>query len=157
VLSGLWVESEDAAEYALGEIAQAAYEAELAAEGVLRRRWELTVDAGDRNVRRDGQVDTKTGRQAITALWDAWEVGTELDFKDVDNDSDPVTYLVSIAGIEEKAGKPSDAGRWGESTVTLVLEEGEGLGAAAGGVHLHSLPDLDDVTLAGLADGQVLT
>jgi hypothetical protein len=157
VLGGIWVESEDATEYALGEAAQAAYEAELAAEGVLRRRWELTVEASDRNVTRSGAADAKTGRQAITALWDAWELGTEVNFKDVDHDADPVTYLVSIAGIEEKAAKPSDSARWGESTVSLVLEEGESLGAAAGGVHVHSLPDLDDVTLAALADGHVLT
>jgi microcystin-dependent protein len=157
VLGGLWVESENAEDYALGELAQAAYEAELAAEGVLRRRWELTISASDRNVTRDGQLDAKTGRQAIAALWDAWELGTELDFKDVDNDTDPVTYLVTISGLEEKAGKPSDAARWGESTVMLVLEEGEGLGAAAGGVHAHTLDSLSDVAIAALADGHVLT
>jgi hypothetical protein len=157
VLTRLWVEYENAEEYALGALAQAEYEDALAAEGVLRRRWELTIDAGDRTVRRDSQLDAKTGRQAIGALWDAWELGTELDFKDIDHDTDLVTYLVSIAGIEEKAHKPSDAARWGESQVTLVLEEGEGLGASAGGVHVHSLPDLDDVALGALADGQVLS
>src|SRR5215212_7937086 len=42
VLGGLWVESEDAGEYALGELGRAAYEADQEAEGLLRRRWELS-------------------------------------------------------------------------------------------------------------------
>jgi hypothetical protein len=157
VLTSLWVEYEDADGYALAELAQAEYETGIAAENVLRRKWELSVSASDRNVRRDGQVDAKTGRQAIAALWDAWELGTELDFKDLDHDADPVTYLVRIVGMEEKAAKPADGARWGESLVTLVLEEGEGLAAAAGGVHVHSLPDLDDVTIGMLVHGHVLT
>jgi hypothetical protein len=136
VLTSLWVESEDAEDYFFAEIARAAYEAELAAEALLRRKWELTVDAGDRTVRRDGQVSVLTGRQAITALWDAWELGTELDFKDIDHDTAPVTYLVRITGIEEKAVKPSDAARWGESQITLILEESSP-GAVQGSAHTH--------------------
>jgi hypothetical protein len=156
VLAEIWVESEDADEYALGELAQAAYAAELAEEGLRRRRWELTIDAGDGNVTRAGGKDTKTGRQAIQALWDAWELGTTVAFKDVDNDADPTAYVVEIAGIEEKAAKPSDGARWGESTVSLVLEEASpgATGTAPGG---FDLGDLDDVTLAALADGHVLT
>src|SRR5687767_245754 len=60
VLSRIWVESEDAAVYDLAEIAEAAYAQELAFEGQLWRRWELTIDAGDRTVRRDGQLDALT-------------------------------------------------------------------------------------------------
>ena len=154
VLTSVWVEFENAAEYALGELAQATYEAELAQEGALRRRWELTVDAGDRRAKRDGQLDAKTGRQAITALWDAWELGTTVTFKDIDNDTDPVTYVVAIVGIEEKVAKPADSARWGESAVTLVLEESSpGAGLPPPG---FGLDDLDDVTLGALADGQTL-
>jgi hypothetical protein len=156
VLTRIWVEYENAEDYALAELAQQTYGAELAREATLRRRWEITIDAGDRNVKRDGQLDAKTGRQAITALWDAWELGTELDFKDIDNDSDPVTYLVQIVGIEEKAAKPADGARWGESTVTLVLEESTS-GVGTGSLHGHSLASLSDVTLGGLLDGHVLT
>jgi hypothetical protein len=66
-----------------------------------------------------------------------------------------VTYLVTIAGMEEKAAKPADGARWGESTVTLMLEEGvAGAIAAPAGWFLD---DLDDVTLGALADGHVLT
>ncbi len=155
VLTSLWVEYEDAADYALAELAEAEYEAGVAAENVLRRKWELTIDAGDRNIRRDGQVDAKTGRQAITALWDAWELGTSVTFKDIDNDTDPVAYIVAIVGMEEKAAKPADGARWGESTVTLILEEtAPGVVAAPPGFDLE---DLGDVTIAAPADGQVLT
>jgi hypothetical protein len=89
VLTSLWVEFENAEEYALGELADAAYAAELAQEDLLRRRWELTVDAGDGQVTRAGAKDTKSGRQAIVALWDAWETGATVAFKDIDNDTDP--------------------------------------------------------------------
>ena len=158
VLARLWVEYELADDYALNELAAATYEAERAAEALLRRRWELTVDGGDRTVRRDGQAATLTGRQVITALWDAWELGTELNFKDIDHDAGPVTYLVRIVGIEEKAIKPGDAARWGESQITLTLEESNtGLAAEAGGVHGHTLDGLSDVAIAALADGHVLT
>jgi hypothetical protein len=156
VLTRLWVEFENADDYALAELAQTAYEEDLAREATLRRRWEITIDAGDRNVRRDSQLDTKTGRQAISALWDAWEPGTELDFKDIDHDTDPVTYLVQIAGIEEKAARPADGARWGESTVTLILEESTA-GVGTGTLHGHSLASLSDVTLLAVADGEVLT
>ena len=106
-------------------------------------------------VTRSGAGDAKTGRQAIAALWDAWELGTAVSFKDIDHDADPVTYLVAIVGMEEKAAKPADGARWGESTVTLILEESApaGGGSAAG----LALDDLADVTLGALTDGEVLT
>ena len=90
---------------------------------LLRRRWELTVDAGDRNVqaRRPARhQDRPAGDHgAVGCLGDRREVA----FKDIDNDTDPVTYVVAIVGIEEKAAKPRDGARWGECQVTLVLEE----------------------------------
>ncbi|MGH2618871.1 MAG: hypothetical protein ACRDJC_26885, partial [Thermomicrobiales bacterium] len=88
-----------------------------------RRRWEITVSAGDRRVRRDGQVDSQTGRQKIAALWDAWEARATLDFLDVDNDAETVTYKVRVEEIEESVTKPNDAARWGESRVALTLAE----------------------------------
>ncbi len=88
-----------------------------------RRRWELVIAAGDRRLRRDGQLDPQTGRQKIAALWDAWEARTTLVFKDIDNDADPIDYSVRIEEIEETAAKPNDAGRWGESRVALTLAE----------------------------------
>lgn len=49
-----------------------------------RRRWELVVDASDRNPRRDGNLDPQRGRQKIAALWDAWEAGQTLGFQEAD-------------------------------------------------------------------------
>jgi hypothetical protein len=52
-----------------------------------KRRWELAVDAGDRGVRRDGQRDSRPGRQQISRLWTAWEGATSLVFRDIDDDT----------------------------------------------------------------------
>ena len=93
----------------------------------------------------------------ITALWAAWELGTELDFKDIDNDTDATTYGVRIKDIEEKATKPSDSARWGQSQITLTLEEVAGIVPGAPGVHSHGLGALDDVTITTAMDGEVLT
>jgi hypothetical protein len=88
-----------------------------------RRRWEVTIDAGDRNVRRDSTIDPQTGREKIAALWDAWALQQTLPFQDIDNDSAPVAYAVRIEEIAEMATRPSDAARWGESRVELTLAE----------------------------------
>jgi hypothetical protein len=123
VLTRVWVEYEGLADYTFAELQQSAYEQALLDEDARRRRWEITIGASDRQPRRDGQVSALTGRQLITALWDAWESGAPLSFKDIDHDSDPVSYTVEIVDIAEKAPKPADSGRWGESVVALVLEE----------------------------------
>jgi hypothetical protein len=123
VLTRVWVEYEDAEAYDLAEVAEAAYEQGLLDEARGRRRWEFTVGAGDREVRRDGGVDALTGREKIAALWAAWESAAPLSFKDIDNDAEPATYTVDIVDIEERAPKPADSGRWGESVIDLVLEE----------------------------------
>ncbi|MFN8593865.1 MAG: hypothetical protein U0031_20585, partial [Thermomicrobiales bacterium] len=88
-----------------------------------RRRWELAVDASDRKPRRDGQLAANTGRADIQALWAAWAGGAALTFKDIDNDTDAVDYTVRIEAIEEKAAKPGDQARWGESQIALTLAE----------------------------------
>ena len=46
-----------------------------------------------------------------------------LTFKDVDNDTNAVDYSVRIEEIEEKAAKPADGARWGQSTVALTLAQ----------------------------------
>jgi hypothetical protein len=46
--------------------------------------WEFDLDASDRNVRRDGQIDTQGGRGKIDALWELWQAGNELEFTDID-------------------------------------------------------------------------
>jgi hypothetical protein len=41
----------------------------------------------------------------------------------VDYDATAATSQVRIVGIAEEVAKPSDGGRWGESTVALTLVE----------------------------------
>ncbi|HEU0113118.1 MAG TPA: hypothetical protein VFQ80_00490 [Thermomicrobiales bacterium] len=91
--------------------------------GAARRRWELTIRCGDRLVRRDGAVETQTGRQLAADLWAAWDAGALLDFRDIDADAADVAYAVRIVAIRETAARPADAGRWGESEVALTLVE----------------------------------
>lgn len=62
-----------------------------------RRRWELVVQAADRQPRRDGALDPRSGRQKITALWDAWEGGNPLTFQDVDEGLWDPSHLPNLA------------------------------------------------------------
>lgn len=130
-----------------------------------RRRWELVIDAGDRSIRRDSQVDSQSGRQKIAALWAAWQARTTLVFKDVDNDTDAIDWSVRIEEIEEKVAKPSDGARWGESQVALTLVQAGGATVAGavtfetpvlvivdGGIDLPLIPanvDVVDVRIVG--------
>jgi len=98
-------------------------EYELLSVPARRRRWHLSVRARDRAVRRDGTVDPRTGQEQIADVWSAWEAAATVDFKDVDYDAAPVTRRVRIIGIREEVPKPSDAGRWGDSVLTLSLVE----------------------------------
>jgi hypothetical protein len=91
--------------------------------GATRRRWEVTVRCGDRLVRRDGSVETRSGRQVAADLWAAWETGALLDFRDVDADATDAAYVVRIVALRETTARPADAGRWGESEATLTLVE----------------------------------
>ena len=88
-----------------------------------RRRWELAIAASDRKVGRDGQLSPTTGRQEIAALWAAWASGALLPFRDIDHDTSPLDYLVRIEEIAERAAKPADQARWGESHLALTLVE----------------------------------
>ena len=88
-----------------------------------RRRWEMQVRARDAATRRDGTPEPRSGRQLATDLWAAWEAGTTLQFADIDHESTATTYAVRIVGLRETVAKPADAGRWGESTISLVLVE----------------------------------
>jgi hypothetical protein len=88
-----------------------------------RRKWRFKVVARDGQVRRDGQVQARTGRQLAADLWAAWEAGTTLAFRDVDYDAAPVPRNVRIVGIAEEVPRPADAGRWGEAQLSLTLVE----------------------------------
>jgi hypothetical protein len=88
-----------------------------------RRRWELKVVCRDGQVRRDGAVQSRSGRQLAADLWAAWQGGTTLTFRDVDYDADPAQRSVRIVAIAEEVAKAADAGRWGESLLSLTLVE----------------------------------
>lgn len=105
VLTGLW------AEY------------EVMESPARRRRWQMTVQAEDQVVDRDGDTLTRTGRQQIAELWDHWQQATPLLFRDLDYDADPVERQVRIVGIAESVPAPYQAGLWGQSAVALTLVE----------------------------------
>ena len=105
VLTGLW------AEY------------EVMESPARRRRWQLTVQAEDQVVDREGGTLTRTGRQQIAELWNHWQQATPLPFRDLDYDDDPVERQVRIVGISEAVPAPHQAGLWGQSSITLTLVE----------------------------------
>jgi hypothetical protein len=88
-----------------------------------RRRWSFTVTAQDQVIDREGAPLRRTGRQLVAELWNAWQTGTTLPFRDIDYDADPTERRVRIVGISERVSAPADAGRWGHSAIALALVE----------------------------------
>lgn len=88
-----------------------------------RRRWTLAVAARDGSIQRDGSVAALDGRGQIGALWDCWENGETLIFRDLDYDADPTERRVRLVEIEETTPRPADTGSWGEATVRMTLLE----------------------------------
>ena len=88
-----------------------------------RRRWEVAVRCGDREVGRDGAVLARDGRQLAADLWAVWEAGATVTLRDIDHDATGRTHNVRLASIREETSRPADAGRWGESVVALGLVE----------------------------------
>lgn len=88
-----------------------------------RRRWQFTVQAEDQVIDRDGAQLTRTGRQQVGELWDHWQDGATIPFRDIDYDAAAVERRVRIVGIEEVVPVPHEAGKWGQSAVMLTLVE----------------------------------
>lgn len=88
-----------------------------------RRRWNLTVQARDGVVQRDGSLASLDGNGQIAALWQSWQTGATVTLRDIDYDRDPVERAVRIVGIEEHVPKPADAGAWGTAAIHLQLLE----------------------------------
>ena len=88
-----------------------------------RRRWQLTVIAHDQVIDRDGAVLSRTGRELIADLWEAWETGASLPFRDIDHDASPIERRVRIVGMTEKVARPADAALWGDAVLALTLVE----------------------------------
>jgi hypothetical protein len=88
-----------------------------------RRRWQLSVVAHDQVVRRDGGEISRSGRELIADLWDAWQSGTTLPYRDIDFDASPIDRQIRIVGIREDVARPADAGAVGDALVHLTLVE----------------------------------
>lgn len=88
-----------------------------------RRRWQFSVKAQDQVIDRDGLQLLRTGREQITELWDHWQNGTTVPFRDLDYDDVATERQVRIVGITERVDRPDQAGKWGDSNVALVLVE----------------------------------
>lgn len=88
-----------------------------------RRKWDFKIHAHDQTVDRDGVMLTRTGRQLIAELWDAWENDTTVTFRDIDYDAAPVQRTVRIVGITEAVAQPADSVDWGDSVIALRLVE----------------------------------
>lgn len=88
-----------------------------------RRRWSCAVQARDGSIQRDGSVAGFDGRAQSAALWQSWEMGDTVTFRDIDYDANPVERRTRIVAIEEQIAKPSDAGQWGTATLQLQLLE----------------------------------
>lgn len=88
-----------------------------------RRRWTFAVHARDQTIDRDGSRIPRTGRQLVADLWNAWQQGTTLTFRDLDYDDAPAERRVRVIGIGEKVDAPGDQHRWGDSVITLTMVE----------------------------------
>ena len=88
-----------------------------------RRRWSFGIVAQDQVIDRDDAPLARTGREMIAELWQHWETGTTLPFRDIDYDDDPTERRVRIVGISEQVALPHRSGDWGDSLVSLTLVE----------------------------------
>lgn len=88
-----------------------------------RRHWTFALLAADDTVGRDGATDPRGGAAIAADLWAAWEGSATLPFRDLDYDLAPVERAVRIVGLDEAIAAPADAGRWGDSRLTVRLVE----------------------------------
>ena len=87
-----------------------------------RRRWRFTVEMTDQVIKRDSSVDSTGARTLAINLWDVWDNGSVVTFKDVDYDQTTTSYNVRIAGIREVIKKLTDVSI-ASSEVELTLVE----------------------------------
>jgi hypothetical protein len=88
--------------------------------GSMRRRWQLGVIARDRIIERDGGQHLRSGPEIVADLWQAWEQGTTIPFRDIDYDPDPTERQVRVIGLTEQIPSPSSTIGASQLTVTLL-------------------------------------
>ena len=91
--------------------------------GTKRRRWQIGVIAQDRMVERDGSRHLRSGAEIVADLWQAWETGATVPFRDVDYDADPTERGVRIIGLSEQIPTPSNPAAIATSQITVTLLE----------------------------------
>jgi hypothetical protein len=100
-----------------------AIEYERLGDTARRRRWQLGVMARDRMVERDGGQHVRSGAEIVADLWQAWQDGATVTFRDVDYDADPVERRVRVVGLSEQIPTPSNPAAVASSQITLTLVE----------------------------------
>jgi hypothetical protein len=88
--------------------------------GSMRRRWQLGVIARDRIIERDGGQHLRSGPEIVADLWQAWEQGTTIPFRDIDYDPDPTERQVRVIGLTEQIPTPSSTIGASQLTITLL-------------------------------------
>jgi hypothetical protein len=100
-----------------------AIEYERLGDAARRRRWQLGVMAQDRMVERDGGQHLRSGAQTVADLWQSWQDGSTVTFRDVDYDADPVERQVRVVGVAEQIPVPSNPAAIAASHLTVTLLE----------------------------------
>jgi hypothetical protein len=88
-----------------------------------RRRWQFAVSARDRMIERDGGQHLRSGAEIVADLWQAWQAGSTVTFRDIDYDADSSERRVRIVGLSEQASIPSSPGVIATSQVSVTLVE----------------------------------
>jgi len=88
-----------------------------------RRRWQMAVRAQERQVLRDGSLQSVSAPAIIAALWSAWETGLPLSFRDVDYDTTLIEHQVRVLDISETGPEHTRTGTIDGSVLKLILAE----------------------------------
>ena len=88
-----------------------------------RRRWQLGVIARDRIVERDGGQHLRSGPEIVADLWQTWESGGTIAFRDVDYDADPTERTVRVVDLTEQIPTPANPTAIAASQLTVTLTE----------------------------------
>jgi hypothetical protein len=100
-----------------------AVEYERLGESARRRRWQIGVTARDRIIERDGSRHLRTAAEIVADLWQVWESGSTVAFRDVDYDANPVERRVRVIGLSEQVAAPSNPTNIATSQATVTLLE----------------------------------